>query len=90
MEESKEVEEMPPVILSKRCKRCGQCVEACQCDVFFGSKKNKVPQITYPEECWHCNACVEVCPSKGAIRLRIPLPMMILYQEAKMRKEGEK
>jgi len=71
---------MPPVIDEKRCNHCGQCVEVCQCDVFFGSKKAKVPQITYPEECWHCNACVEVCTTKGAIRLRIPLPMMVLYK----------
>jgi len=80
VEASKEVGEMPPVIVSKKCECCGQCVEACQCDVFFGSKKAEVPQITYPEECWHCNACVEACPMKGAIKLRIPLPMMILFK----------
>jgi NAD-dependent dihydropyrimidine dehydrogenase PreA subunit len=81
---------MPPIIVSKRCKRCGQCAQVCQCDVFFGSKKAEVPQITYPEECWHCNACVEVCGTRGAIRLRIPLPMMILYKGGRTRKEGKR
>jgi len=82
VEASEEVEEMPPVIEKKKCKHCNLCVEACPCDVFFGSKKTKIPQITYPDECWHCNACVEACPTRGAIRLRIPLPMMILYRKS--------
>jgi adenylylsulfate reductase subunit B len=81
---------MPPVIDEKECQRCGQCVDACQCDVFFGSKRDDLPRITYPDECWHCNACVVACPVEEAIKLRIPLPMNILYQEAKMRKEEEK
>ena len=81
---------MPPVIDKKRCKRCGKCIDACQCDVFFSSKKAEVPQITYPEECWHCNACVEACPTKGAIKLRIPLPMIVLFKETKIRKEEKK
>jgi adenylylsulfate reductase subunit B len=69
---------MPPIIEAKICVACGRCVEACQSDVFFGSKKGEVPVVTYPEECWHCNACVFECPVEGTIRLRIPLPMMIL------------
>jgi adenylylsulfate reductase subunit B len=81
---------MPPVIDEKECKRCGQCIDACQCDVFFGSKRDDLPCITYPDECWHCNACVIACPVERAIKLRIPLPMNILYQEAKIRKEEEK
>jgi len=71
---------MPPVIEKKRCKRCGQCAEVCPCDVFFGSRKAEVPLVTYADECWHCNACAEVCPVKGAIKLRIPLPMMVLHK----------
>ncbi len=39
---------MPPVIDKKRCKRCGQCAEACQCDVFFGSKKDEIPNVAEP------------------------------------------
>jgi adenylylsulfate reductase, subunit B len=41
-----------------------------------------IPAITYPEECWHCNACVLECP-ENAVRLRIPLPAMVLYQPAR-------
>ena len=71
---------MPPVIDSKKCKKCGRCADICQSDVFFGSLKGKVPVILYPEECWHCKACVDVSPSKGAIRLRIPLPLMVTHK----------
>lgn len=74
---------MPPVIHQELCKRCGKCVEVCPSDVFYGSKKAAVPVSRYPDECWHCNACVEVCPVRGAVRLRIPLPMMMLYRETK-------
>lgn len=72
---------MPAVIDKELCVRCGSCVDACQSDVFHGSEEGEVPRVSYPEECWHCNACVFVCPAEGAIRLRIPLPMMVLYQD---------
>ena len=71
---------MPPVLNKDVCECCGRCVDVCQSDVFFGSKKGEVPSVTYPEECWHCNACVFECPVEGAIRLRIPLPMTILHK----------
>lgn len=71
---------MPPIIDEKLCIRCGICVNVCPQDVFFGSKRKKVPKITNPDECWHCNACVLDCPKKGAIKLRIPLPMSICYR----------
>lgn len=71
---------MPPVIDREKCVRCGRCVELCSQDVFFGSEKKQTPQVAYPEECWHCNACVEGCPEVGAIRLRIPSPMMVCYK----------
>ena len=70
---------MPPVIDENKCCACGVCVDNCPQDVFFGSEKKKTPRISYPEECWHCNACVLDCPITGAIRLRIPLPMLITY-----------
>lgn len=76
---------MPPLIDKKKCKRCSRCIEVCPSDVFFGSKRGEVPNITYPEECWHCNACVEVCVIKGAVRLRIPLPMIVLYKKRERR-----
>lgn len=71
---------MPPVIDNERCTICGTCVDVCPMDVFFGSKEREVPVIGYPEECWHCNACVLECPVEGTIRLRIPLPAMVLYK----------
>jgi adenylylsulfate reductase subunit B len=72
---------MPPVINDEKCVKCGRCADVCPSDIFFGSRKGETPAITYPEECWHCNACVTECPQEGAIRLRIPLPLMVLYQE---------
>jgi len=71
---------MPPIIDKNQCITCGICVNVCPQDVFFGSKRKKVPKITYPEECWHCNACVLDCPKEGAIRLRIPSPMFICHK----------
>ncbi len=69
---------MPPVIDNDHCNGCGRCVDVCQMDVFFESKKNEIPVVSYPEECWHCNACVLECARK-AVKLRIPLPMMVCY-----------
>lgn len=71
---------MPPVINEDKCVKCGKCADICSEDVFFGSKKKMFPVVAYPEECWHCNACVLDCPVPGAIKLRIPLPMMICYK----------
>jgi len=70
---------MPPIIDSEKCTACGICVDICNYDVYYGSKDGEVPVVTYPEECWHCNACVLDCPEQ-AIRLRIPLPAMLLYR----------
>lgn len=72
---------MPPVIDTTMCRKCGRCADACPSDVFFASKKKSVPDITYPDECWHCNACVEACPHQGSIKLRIPLPMTMMYTD---------
>ncbi len=71
---------MPPIIDSKKCTICGKCAELCPEDVFYGSDPAEVPVVRYPDECWHCNSCVYECPAEGAIRLRIPLPMMVLYK----------
>ena len=70
---------MPPVINDDECTGCGACFDVCQSDVFLGSKYGEIPLISYPEECWHCSACVLDCPAE-AIKLRIPLPTMILYK----------
>ena len=70
---------MPPVIDPDKCTGCGKCVDTCSEDVFFGSEKGKVPIVAYPEACVHFNSCVHECPVEGAIRLRIPLPLTLLY-----------
>jgi adenylylsulfate reductase, subunit B len=72
---------MPPVIDKEKCLSCGQCADACPSDVFYGSRNGEIPKITYADECWHCDACVAACPLEGAIRLRIALPLMVLYQD---------
>ena len=72
---------MPPVINKDKCRLCNKCVEACPDEVFYSSVKGQTPVVTYPDECWHCNACVVACPHEGAIRLRIALPLTIMYQD---------
>ena len=71
---------MPPVIDPNKCIACGKCVDICTEDVFFGSKKDEVPTVTYPRECVHFSGCVYECPVPGAIRLRIPLPLLLVYK----------
>ena len=71
---------MPPIIDSEKCTLCGECAEYCAEDVFFGSKQDDVPRVAYPEFCAHCSCCVYGCPV-DAIRLRVPLPMQLLYKD---------
>lgn len=71
---------MPPIIDPEKCIHCGACVDRCTEDVYYESKEGEVPLVTYPEECAHCNCCVRACPIPEAIRLRIPLPMMLVYK----------
>lgn len=73
---------MPPIVDPTKCKACGRCVDICSEDVFYGSKKKEIPVVRYPEECWHCHACVLECPVEGAIRIRVPLPMLICYKKS--------
>ena len=77
---------MPPIISIKKCKACGICADICPTDVFV-MKKGSPPVIKYPEECWHCNSCVLDCP-ESAITLRLTLPQMLLYVDAKGKKAG--
>ncbi|MGM9522584.1 MAG: ferredoxin family protein [Oscillospiraceae bacterium] len=73
---------MPPVINKNKCIKCHRCVEICPMDVFGVQKeKNITPAIRFPQECWHCNACALDCPAH-AIRLRIPVPDMMVYYNA--------
>jgi adenylylsulfate reductase, subunit B len=71
---------MPPVIDQEKCTGCGTCVDVCSEDVYFGSEEGATPLVSYPEVCFHCNCCVQECPTE-AIRLRIPLPQMLLFKK---------
>ena len=76
---------MPPEINYEKCSGCGNCVKFCAEDVFFGTKgfgqsKKEKPVVTYPDLCWHCHACVLECPVEGAIRVRTPLAMSVVYK----------
>ncbi len=73
---------MPPIINAEKCNACGVCADICPTDVFYVAEKKTMPFIRYPEECWHCNSCVLDCKQK-ALSLRIPLPLMMLYVDAK-------
>ena len=73
---------MPPIIDKETCNACGVCADICPTDVFKVVEKKKSTEIRYPEECWHCNACVLDCDQE-AVKLRIPLPAMMLHVDAK-------
>lgn len=72
---------MPPIIDKEKCTGCAMCAKICPTDAIHVETGEKIPRVTYPEECWHCNACVLDC-KPGAIKLRIPLPAMMLYINA--------
>ncbi len=72
---------MPPVIDKSKCIGCHTCVKVCSADVYGNQKPGvKIPEVRFPSECWACNACVIDCPV-GAIKLRIPLPEMMVFME---------
>ncbi len=72
---------MPPIVDKSKCRACGTCADICPTHVYRSMGKGVSPLVKYPEECWHCNACVLDCPH-SAIRLRLPLPAMMLHVAA--------
>lgn len=89
-QESELVNKEKPTTLSSRfrtvvineevCIGCNICVDICIMDVFSPNpEKGKPPIVVYPEECWFDGCCVDMCPlkDKGAIKVRIPLPMRV-------------
>lgn len=74
---------MPPIIDKEKCIGCTKCSERCPLDVFGPSQPGQPPIVRYPEECWHCRACVLECPA-DAIDMRYPLPLMLMYDDAKL------
>lgn len=80
---------MPPIIDKKLCNYCGICYNMCPQDVFsFDRKQKKTPTVVYPQECWYCGACVVDCP-KGAVSLKLPLPLHIVPSPALYGPPGE-
>ncbi len=72
---------MPPIIDAQKCKKCGTCAQICPMQVFRADQKNTVPETPFAEECWHCGCCELDCPA-GAIRLRVPVPYMMVHVDA--------
>ncbi len=64
-----------PVVVSRKCTKCGTCVEVCPVSpkavAFEDEKKNRPPVHRY-DRCIRCYCCQEMCP-EGAIELRVPL-----------------
>lgn len=80
---------MPPIIDKNLCIRCGLCAEICPTNLFrFDKSTGNPPDVAFPEECWHCNSCVLDCPKK-AIRLRVPLELMLLHRNVDQLHEVE-
>ncbi len=66
-----------PVIDSKICSKCGNCVSICPISPKALSQKRKeVPEYDY-NLCIRCYCCQEICPD-GAISIKTPLPGKIL------------
>jgi len=78
---------MPPIIDKKLCSCCGICYDMCPQDVFSFDRghldrgQKEAPAVSYPRECWYCGACVVDCP-KGAVSLKLPLPLHIVPSPA--------
>lgn len=69
-----------PVIIERKCIRCGLCVEMCpavpKALLWFDGDRSKPPRHDY-SCCIRCYCCQEVCP-EGAIELQVPLMRSIL------------
>jgi adenylylsulfate reductase subunit B len=72
---------MPIKIDTKKCTKCGICVDHCPEDVFVQTK-GKYPKVKYPDECWHCGACMIDC-EPGAIHIELPLFMRLIPEPYK-------
>lgn len=74
---------MPPIIDAKKCVACGVCAAICPMQIFVHKQDSESPpEVRFPEECWHCLCCEFDC-AKNAIKVRLPLPLMLPSVEGK-------
>lgn len=62
-----------PFILTKKCIRCGACIQACPVEpkaIRFTGKENDMPPEINEKQCIRCYCCHEICTEK-AIELRL-------------------
>jgi uncharacterized protein (DUF362 family)/Pyruvate/2-oxoacid:ferredoxin oxidoreductase delta subunit len=63
-----------PVIVAKKCIKCGVCVTVCPVNPkaldWHDNNKNRPPSYMY-KRCIRCYCCQELCP-QSAIRLKVP------------------
>ena len=52
-----------PKIDSKKCTKCGTCIDVCPMKVF--EKKGDKVIVANPDECIGCKACEVQCPEKA-------------------------
>ena len=52
-----------PVIDSKKCTKCGTCVDICPVQVFV--KQGDKIVVKKPKECIGCRACEAQCPEEA-------------------------
>ena len=72
-----------PVVVPRRCTRCGACVEVCPVSpkavAFEGGDRSSPPVHRY-DRCIRCYCCQEMCP-EGAIELDVPLLGRVIHRE---------
>lgn len=68
--------EPKPVINTKKCKRCGECVRSCPKHTIVFDKKKKFPKIHH-SECIKCFCCQELCPHDAVKIKQNPLVKLL-------------
>lgn len=58
-----------PHINSKKCQKCGRCVQICPPHLLVLDGKNGTANLKEREKCLHCFCCHEICPFE-AIKLK--------------------
>ena len=56
---------------SKKCSRCGFCLDVCP-NYVFALGEGRVMKVRYPEQCCICGHCVAICPENALIHKEMP------------------